>query len=393
MVAAVASAPLAHAGGPFIYADNGSIVKWPTTGGFTSVTLTLDQGNLGLLANAQADGLVADVIGVWNGVSQSTVRLTIAAAPLTTDVTHLNYQSFVGLVAPLHGFNPLVYDVDGQIMDLLAGNGGNQFLGYASPVYYVDANNNPAPGNIVEGRVVLNGRFLDGNTIAPNPEVPTAEFEGVIVHELGHMLGLDHSQINPMDPTNNTQPTMVPFFVPGTSGMRTLKMDDIAWISYLYPSAQYAASFGSISGQVIERVGPTDQGFQGINVIARRVGGARIDAISCVSGYVYYAGFGSPDLAGRYLIPGAPPTSYTVEIERVFSGYTGGSSVGPLDPPVGFPGISGPEFYNGPRESAYDTPTEKTNIPVAVGVQTSNINVILNTQTQPAHAARWATYR
>jgi len=399
-VLALAGGP-AHAGGPLVYADNGTIVEWATTGGNVNVVLTLDQaeprpGNpaLGLLTKPEADQLVANVLSVWNGVSQSTVNMTISPTSLTQNVTEINYQTF--LLPPLpKGFNPVVYDYDGAIIDSLYGIGmRNQILGFASPIYFVDSGtNHPQAGNIIEGQVVLNGRMLDGvNTGATNPEVVPGEFESVIVHELGHMLGLDHSQINLLDPTNDDEPTMFPMFKGGTA-MRSLAPDDVAWISYLYPSSQYSTSFGSLSGQILNLEGGFYVGFQGINVIARRVGGQPIEAVSCVSGYLFRAGYGAESLRGIYLLPGIPPGDYTVEVEAIYSGFHGGSSVGPLDPPVTFPGISGPEFYNGANESLYDTPTDKTNVSVAVGTDTPNINIILNTLLPPAGAFHWVLYR
>jgi len=384
-----------QAGGPFVYADNGTIVKWASSGGSTSVTLTLDQGKLGLLTNVQANALVANVIGVWNGISQSTVNLTISPTPLSQDIDETNYYPVLRSGFP-HGYNPVVYDEDGALIDALYGTGmRNQILGFAGPVYSTDSHvpPHPLPGNFVEGQVVLNGRMLDGvDTGASNPEVTQSEFEGVIVHEAGHLLGLDHSQINVLDPTNNDQPTMFPIFYGGTA-VRSPAPDDIGWISYLYPSAQYSSSFGNITGQIIQRVGATDSGYQGINVVARRVGGARVDAISCVSGYVYCAGYGPIGFSGFYLMPGVPPGNYTVEVERILPAFTGGSSVGPVDPPVGFPGIAGPEFYSGLLESAYDNPAEKAEIPVSVGSETGNIGIILNTEIAPADAPRWLLYR
>jgi len=384
-----------QAGGPFVYADNGTIVKWASSGGHTNIVLTFDQGKLGVLTNSQANALVANVPGVWNGVPTATVNLTISSTQLTTDVTEVNYLPILFSGFP-HGYNPVVYDEDGAIIDTQFGLGmRNSILAFAGPVFQSDPKppNHPL-GNIIEGQMVLNGRVLDGvNNGYSNPEYTQSEFEGVIVHEMGHMLGLDHSQINVTDDKNDDQPTMFPAFYGGTA-MRSLSPDDIGWISHLYPSSQYATSFGSITGQIIQRTGTTDSGFQGLNVIARRVGGTRVDAISCVSGYVYRVNYGPIDLAGRYLIPGAPPGSYTVEIEKIYPGFTGGHSVGPLDPPVGFPGISSPEYYNGANESAYDNSTDKSNVSVTAGAQTANINIILNTEIPPLNSAsRWSLYR
>ncbi len=389
--ACVAASRIAHAGGPLIFAEDGSVVKWPTVGGQTSITLTLDQGSLGALDNGAANAMVVNILSVWNSIATSTLALTIAPTPLTSDVTHLNFTSFIGGSA-LHGFNPVVYDSAGSITALLYGeNARNQVLGFATPIFYVNADRRPVPGNILEGQVVLNGRMLDGvSSGSANPEVTPAEFEGVIVHELGHMLGLDHSQINALDASNADQPTMFPIFY-GGEHWKSLAPDDIGWICWLYPAPQFNTAFGAIAGGVLVVNGMTTRGYQGINVIARRVGGARIEAGSCVSGYRYWSGVGPPGLEGGYLIPGLPAGSYTVEVERILPIFTGGSSVGPLDVPADFPGSAGPEFYNGMNESSSDNPADKTHVLVAADRVTSGISIILN--TGEAGAVSWTHYR
>jgi subtilase family serine protease len=362
-----------QAGGPLLYATDGRIIRWPAGG--SNIALTLDRGNLGMLANTQADALVANTCRAWNNVARSTVNLTVSSRELSQDITDANY--ILILFSPtLLGYNPVVYDTDGAIVDDLLGVGGsNQVLGFSVGPEYRGT-------SIVEGRVLLNGRFMDGQADSrENPEVTQAEYEGVIVHELGHMLGLDHSQINLTDISNNDQPTMFPIFYGGTA-MRTLAPDDIAWVSYLYPTADFATACGSMSGLVFRQTGSTNTGYQGINVIAHHLGGGRGDAVSCVSGYNYRSG-GPTGLRGGYLMPGLVGGNYRVEVEEIANGFMGGSSVGPLDPPADFPGAAGHEYYNGAGESAGDDPRTSTPVAVVTGRRTPNINVILNTNPPP----------
>ena len=120
-------------------------------------------------------------------------------------------------------------------------------------------------------------------------------------------------------------------------------------------------------------------------------------AVSAVSGYLFTGNpgqsvtanmgppsennsYGSPPgsrnaaLIGFYHIA-VPPGTYTVEVESVYSNFVGGSSVGPLDPPVPMPGQS--EFWN-QEESAFDFPLQRDTITVHAGDKITGIDIILN---------------
>jgi hypothetical protein len=144
-------------------------------------------------------------------------------------------------------------------------------------------------------------------------------FLNAVTHELGHFLGLDHSQIN-VDVFNQTAgdckldtlaglPLMFPFAYcqsRKSAGLGILAPDDIAWISALYPS-DATTVFGKISGQV--QFSDSISGFQGANVIARQVDNpsttadeSRRIAVSAVSGYLFTANPGQT-VTATYGVP------------------------------------------------------------------------------------------
>jgi hypothetical protein len=180
-----------------------------------------------------------------------------------------------------------------------------------------------------------------------------------------------------------------------SAGLPILAPDDTAWISKLYPNSSYSAKYGTISGFVFFSDGITH--LQGLNVIARRVDDSNTPqneseriAVSVVSGYSFTgnpgqsitgdntggSAYGTRNTAyiGYYEIPVTPGT-YTVQTENIDSSFTGGSSVGPLDPPVVMPA---PNEYWHHYESWWDDPTQADPIAVQAGQQISNINIILN---------------
>src|SRR6185369_12742743 len=284
------------------------------------------------------------------------------------------------------GISPIIFDDDGSITDDLLGAGAkNVILGFSSPEC-----GDPNSAVITESVAVLNGRFVDGIDTAANPEMPSADFGAVFLHEFGHFFNLDHTQINLREAFDESTTdddavaTMFPILIDGTQ-QGTLALDDIAAVSALYPAPDLASTSGSIHGRVVRKDGT---GFQGAYVIARNLADPRHLAVGVVSGARYApgqpGGEAPEELRGQYDIVGLPPGMYSLEIEPIDQRFTGGSSVGPLDPPATLPGP--PEWWNGSSESATsppDDPDSLVPIQVAAGASLDGIDVILNEPVVP----------
>ena len=301
--------------------------------------------------------------------------------------------------------SPIVFDADGRLFEDLFGDA--TVIGMGGPCHL-----NPTTGYIVSGMVIMNGRWQDGvdspSYYPVNYEMTAAEFDMGFAHEFGHFAGLDHSQINVnvlfQEPGACLAadlaglPLMFPFYycqARTTAGLPMLAPDDAAWISRLYPESVnappnqilYASRYGSIRGAILFSDGTTH--VQGVNVVARDPANPRRIAVSVVAGYLftgypgqevtgdspgYALGSRNPLLYGAYEIP-VPGGTYTVEVESVFEAFDGGSSVGPLSPPIPNPGAN--EFWD-VNESATDSTAVKSNVSVSAGGVVSEINIILN---------------
>jgi len=355
--------PRIQAGGPIF----GQPAVWDTS---RPIPFTPDEGPLGLLSNEEAVSLVAALFTAWSDVE--TAALSFAqAGQLGVDVTGSNYMQVVNALAPT--VSPVIFDADGSITDALFGLGARRrILGFAGPRLGTSH-------RIQSALAVLNGAFLDGQ---PDPgDLPLSLYRAVFLHEFGHYIGLDHSQVNlaeafDADPTNDAAvPTMLPVLT--TSEQATLHADDRAAVSSLYPGPRRALE-GTIRGRILWPSGHA--GALGVNVVARRRDAPQQIAVSTVTGYGYLTEVTQPP--GFYELVALPPGRYTVEVERIHPIFRGGSGVGPFSPPLdlGAP----PEFFSGAEESDHDDPTAKVELTVAPGAVIEGVDIILNAAAPPA---------
>ena len=349
---AAMAAATAYATGPLYVGGPGTGEGFPFVWNINPLTYWTDQGNLGSLGNTAANDLVQQAFQAWQSVPTSTLTFSPAGA-LSTDIqTGAQYLSlendlnncFVPLPpGSLAKGRSIIYDTDGSILQDL-GEDPNSILGFATALCFTTTGAN---NNFNRGLALINGKSVTGPS-------STTEVKAVMTHEFGHMIGLDHSQINldcltvgPGAPSCDLQglPTMFPVLIDAVE-MSTLATDDIAGISALYPTSNFASSTGRITGHVLFSYGQTPA--QGFNVIARKTDNPLVIAVSNVSGFLFTADAGNPvypwpgsdfgsrdpALIGFYDIPGLPPGDYTVGVEAIHNSepipFVLGSGLGPI---------------------------------------------------------------
>jgi hypothetical protein len=145
-----------------------------------------------------------------------------------------------------------------------------------------------ASGNLLDVDIVFSrdAAFSTSDTVDPN----SYDLESVATHEIGHLLGLEHSGL--------ARATMVPFTDRGEPQQRTPSDDDRIGASLLYPEAGFLAGTGSIAGRITEAGAPVYLS----QVVAVRAGGP-----------VVAATYSAPD--GSYRIDGLAPDVYVVYAE------------------------------------------------------------------------------
>ena len=222
----IISSAIVYAGGP-LSTLNGIAVRYQSS----SIAYKLDRGPFGIYTSAQAQTLANASFKVWDDVATSNVTFQHTAADtLPVDVNGSNYLQYTTLTDfKYDGINPIIFDSDGAITDALFGAGSSaSIIGFAGSG---DQNND---GYYDEGEAVMNGKFADGSATS----FTLAEWKSTFVHEFGHFLGLDHTQINGEFVNDATKtiyiPTMYPTATANDVPLGDLNPDDIAAISALF---------------------------------------------------------------------------------------------------------------------------------------------------------------
>jgi hypothetical protein len=160
-------------------------------------------------------------------------------------------------------------------------------------------------GEIVESDIALNADFPW--SVAAAGEAGRHDVESIVLHEIGHLLGLGHSALGETDLIDTDRrrliakrAVMFPIAFPaGTIIDRSLATDDIAGISDIYPVSSFSRATGAVSGRV--RLGT--RGVFGAHVVAHNLATGELNATFSLSA------------AGDFVLAGLQPGVYIIRVE------------------------------------------------------------------------------
>jgi hypothetical protein len=251
-------------------------------------------------AGTTADGIASAVLAAfqeWQSVPTSVVKFA--------------YQGQTGAT---NGF-------DGKNVVTLAPQGISFPPGGARSATVVTAAMAPGPVALPGGGTItasFAGQILDADivinptgdySVSPLlPQDPVEDLQGIVAHEVGHLIGLDHTGIQGA--------AMYGFFTEGGAYFnRVLSQDEMIGASSLYPSGSFLTGTGAIGGMVVRQDGT-------------QVFGAHIDAIdtatnsivtSAITGLIATRPDGMPQQfasnSGAFLLTGLPQGSYRLSVE------------------------------------------------------------------------------
>lgn len=344
----------------------------------------------------------------WNKASMATIgpdgnKKTVKIADLKIiqggkagmDINGDNWEDLSNrLESKTDNSNPvayIVFDADGSILQKIWGSSNDLPLGLT--ILY--KNHNSPYYNA--GMVIYNGLAFDGIMDERVKEASSAtEFAATVVHELGHLLGLDHTQplrevLGSSENDAPDKPTGVPTMYPSniTENQANLHIDDMVGLAFLYwddgTTEEFKKSFCSIEGEMMNAKEGT--GYQGINMLAYVDSDNEVEKYSDQRSFVSGSLMAPHTTDGRYkfhgIIPGVP---YRVVYEAVMPKFQTGFAGG-INPYA----IDRENPYIGPAESDFERSSNPVLSPSGFAAVACDLNKDSDPKLATAYSAKQST--
>jgi hypothetical protein len=245
--------------------------------------------------------------------AQSPVRYFVSNTGVS-GVTATDFQNAVGRAFATWQAVPtasISYQLAGITSASPGSDDGSSVLGFrsrpdldrvlASTSFLLDS----STGALIESDIFFNSSFPW--SVAAAGETGRFDLESIALHEIGHFSGLGHSALGETELVStggrrvlSAEAVMFPIaFTSGSIAGRTLKADDIAGISDLYPDGDFNTTDGSLSGRV------TKDG--------RPLFGAHVVATNAATGLM--VGSFTLNAQGQFSIGGLSPGLHVVRVE------------------------------------------------------------------------------
>ena len=338
--------PCALAGGPFFVNEEGVASAWDNS---APVTYHPESGSCGSFDNDAMRTKIGENLSFWSGIDGITLSFT-ALTGVIGSIDDSNYASLFVAAADCgdadDDITPVIFDDDGTIVDDIFGS-GNRFsvLGFAGPAVF-----NGDCSEILEGQAFFNCRCQTGSPFGscPGGVVFTEDdLDFTVMHEFGHLLGLDHTQVNQsiaegscdddVDGDCDALPAMYPQSVDAEDQITPQRDDQVAALT-LYGGSAFTGNFCTVTGTLNDANGDP---LRCADIQAET--GNPADTIALVSGAFAPAedlngdgdtGDNNECLSncGDFILRGLDPSkSYTIMVKPVDSRWIGGSGINPCN--------------------------------------------------------------
>lgn len=332
------------AGGPLSVSTDGEGSAWDNS---AAISYHPESGTCADFSNASMLTKIATDLAAWTGLTEVDLSFSAVTGSLP-EVNGDNYKTYLYIDETSSStllsdeINPVIFDDDAEITAAIAGEGNKYLiLGFAGAVGF-----SADKAEVIAGQAVLNCRCLDGHNSGvclvngSTITVSEEELDFTIIHEMGHFLNLDHSQVNiskynnGVDTDDADLPIMFPVSFETSAGL-TPREDDKVSLGSLYPATTFTSTHCLVSGTLLDKDGNE---LMCADVWAEN--GDSSDTVSFVSGSVAVATDKNDDgdvvdsgectsQCGYFEVFLKPGSDYTVTVKEIDSAFTGGSGVGP----------------------------------------------------------------